>query len=133
MIRKIFLTAVFIILLTHNLGADAGDGYDLNTEVTLAGVVAGVDEGMRGPCVFTLLSSDKTYKVVTGPRWYLNQIGLAVKTQMSVVVTGSKFYDRNGGLYISAFSIVIPSESKTYRFRDSNSQSPLWHGHGRWR
>lgn len=123
------------MLLIQNVSADEWCGYDSNTEITVNGVVTVADESMRGPYVFTILSADKTFNVVTGPRWYLNQIGLAIKTGMNVVVTGSKFYDRKGELSIAAYSIFIPAESKTYQFRDSNSQRPLWHGqgHGRWR
>ncbi|QWR76531.1 OB-fold nucleic acid binding domain-containing protein [Candidatus Magnetomonas plexicatena] len=131
--RIFFLTVIITMLLMQNVRAEETGGYDSNTEVTVNGVVAEAGMSMMGPCVFTIHSADKTFEVMTGPRWYLNQIGLDIKTGMKLVVTGSKFYDRKGQLSIAAYSIEIPAESKTYLFRDSSTQRPLWHGQGRGR
>ncbi|MBF0318511.1 MAG: hypothetical protein HQL01_01725 [Nitrospirae bacterium] len=122
---------MFLLLIVPNARADDDGGYDINTEITLSGTVTEAGEQMRGPRVFTMVSAEKTYKVVTGPWWYMKQIGLSIKTGMKLEVTGSKFYGRKGELYIAAFSITDLKESKTYRFRDASSQErPLWHGHG---
>ncbi|MBF0488584.1 MAG: hypothetical protein HQK98_10520 [Nitrospirae bacterium] len=126
----IVVTVMFLFVLVPSVWADDDGGYDVNTEVTLTGVVTEADEAMMGPYVFTMVAEDKTYKVLTGPWWYLKQIGLAVRVGMKVEVTGSKFYNKKGVLSIAAYSITDIEESKTYRFRDGNSQMPLWHGHG---
>ncbi|KWT91787.1 hypothetical protein [Candidatus Magnetominusculus xianensis] len=123
------ITIIFVLLLIPNVYADDGSGYDINTEVTLQGVVTEAGEAAMGPYVFTMVAADKTYKVMTGPWWYINQIGFTAKTGMTVEVTGSKYYDRKGGLSVAAYSITTGG-MKTYRFRDGNSQRPLWHGRG---
>lgn len=124
------ITVIFILLLIPSVYADEGSGYDVNTEVTLQGVVTEAGETGMGPYVFTMAAAEKTYKVMTGPWWYINQIGFTARAGMTVEVTGSKYYDRKGELSIAAYTITTDGGTKTYRFRDETSQKPLWHGRG---
>ncbi|MCG6553135.1 MAG: hypothetical protein L7F77_12485 [Candidatus Magnetominusculus sp. LBB02] len=128
MTRWIAIMALLLVTVP-NVQADEDSGYDANTEVTLSGVVSEAAEPLMGPYVFTITAADKTYKVLSGPWWFIAKIGFAPKAGTALDVTGSKYYDRKGELCISAYYITVGS--KTYRFRDERSQMPLWHGQRR--
>jgi hypothetical protein len=110
--------------------ADDIENYDLNTEVVVEGTVTGEVSRDRGPRVFLLKSRDTIYQVHTGPWWYLDQIGLTIKKDMEIEVTGSKLYDSKGDLSLIIYSLKDLNSEKTYPFRD-DKLTPLWRGRGR--
>ena len=109
--------------------AKTPEDYDPNTEITISGDIIEVLEGRRGPGVFLLKSLDKTYQVITGPRWYLWKIGLSLKAGMNVEVTGSKLYDKKGRIRLIVYSLKDIETKKNYHFRRDNLK-PLWRGRG---
>ncbi|MBF0345044.1 MAG: hypothetical protein HQL06_12545 [Nitrospirae bacterium] len=133
--RHIFIV-LFIYLFccasTTTLEAQDSPEYDVNTEISLSGTIAQVSSEMRGPQLFTLQSEGKIYTVLTGPKWYLSDIGLILKSGMRVEVIGSKMYASDGRLHIITFSILNVEAQKRYQFR-RNDMTPLWMGQRRGR
>lgn len=133
-IRKsaLILIRVFLGLMTGVVSAmaDDTDNYDLNTEVVFEGTVTQELARARGPRVFLVESGDTTYRVMSGPWWYLEEIGLTIEKGMKIEVTGSKLYDPKGDLSLIIYSLKDLNSGKTYSFRD-DKLTPLWRGRGR--
>ncbi len=135
MIKKfrLILIAFFLLLVVLDITlatAETPENYDPNTEIVISGDISEVVEGRRGPRVFSLKTADKTYQIITGPRWYLWKIGLSLKTGMNVEVTGSKLYDKKGRIYLIVNSLKDIGMKKYYRLRRDDLK-PLWSGRGK--
>ena len=135
MIKKFRLKfiAFFLLLVVLDITlatAETPENYDPNTEITISGDIIEVLEGRRGPRIFSLKTADKTYQVITGPRWYLWKIGLSLKTGANVEVTGSKLYDKKGRIYLIVYSLKDMEMKKNYHFRRDDLK-PLWRGRGK--
>ncbi|MEN8264993.1 MAG: hypothetical protein ABFR82_16205 [Nitrospirota bacterium] len=135
MIKNIRLKFIsfFLLLVVLDIAmatAKTPENYDPNTEITISGDIIKVLEGRKGPGIFLLKSVDKTYQVITGPRWYLWKIGLSLKTGMNVEVTGSKLYDKKGRIRLIVYSLKDMETKKNYHFRRDNLK-PLWRGRGK--
>lgn len=123
--------SLLLIILNASMAiAQAPGDYDLNTEITLSGVIVEIPDGSRGPQRFLLKSGDRIYQAITGPRWYLWEIGLALSKGENVKVTGSKMFDREGNLLLILYSLKDLDTGKLFKFRDENIR-PLWSGRGK--
>jgi hypothetical protein len=125
--------AFFLLLVVLDIAvatAKTPENYDPNTEITISGDIIEVLKGRRGPEIFSLKTADKTYQVITGPRWYLWKIGLSLKTGMNVEVTGSKLYDKKGKIRLIVYSLKDMDTKKDYHFRRDDLK-PLWSGKGK--
>lgn len=130
----IVLLCALVACVSLAYGAEQDDtsapGYDENTEVTIKGTVLDIPQQPRGPVILKVKSGLKTHQVMTGPRWYLMQEGIAFSTGENITVTGSKFTGRDGSVYVVAKRIQNTDTGKEYLFRDRTC-NPLWMGHGR--
>jgi len=106
---------------------EENEGYDENTEIRVKGEVTHVLPRKHGPVIVVLHTTSKTYLVITGPPWYLEQEGFTLKVGDSLRVTGSKFIGREGNVYIVARRIKDPS-GRVLLLKDSNLM-PFWRGH----
>ncbi|MBF0327893.1 MAG: hypothetical protein HQL10_01915 [Nitrospirae bacterium] len=102
-----------------------GEGYDENTEITIKGKLKETLSRDRGPIILVVAAEGKSYKVITGPPWYLAEQDISFKPQTSVEVTGSRYLSKDGVLYIIARQIKYADSDKTILFRDADLK-PLW-------
>lgn len=125
-VSAILLLLVFCVFPA---GADEDqlEGYDENTEFLVQGRVERVQEKMRGPVIVRLSRKDKIYSVVTAPSWYLRDIGINLQPGTPLEVTGSKYFGRNGTVYIIAKKITELKTGREFYFRNS-SHKPHWRG-----
>jgi hypothetical protein len=129
------LMEISLLLLVVNItmaSANAPEDYDLNTEISITGVIIEILERDRGPQTFLLKTGNREYHVITGPWWYLGRIGLSLKKDMDVEVTGSKFFSRDGHLYILVRTLKDLKTEKLYKFREDNLM-PCWKGRRMWK
>jgi hypothetical protein len=127
--KNILLVSVFIFLISSYAFAEyeTTEGYDENTEIKIAGTVTQAVPRMRGAVIIMLQTPNRDYRVITGPRWYLDIEGFDFKVGDNLRVTGSKFIGRDGNLYIVARKIKDSSTGKVLRLRDSDLV-PYWRG-----
>ena len=126
------IISILTIFLAVNAGqstADVSGGYDLNTEVSLSGIMIKEIDRASGPRTFLFKSNDRFYHVVAGPRWYLWKIGLFLKEGSRIEITGSKIVDREGNLFLLLYDLRMKDTGECYKFRDRNMK-PLWRGRG---
>ncbi|MBA4348654.1 MAG: hypothetical protein C0415_01500 [Thermodesulfovibrio sp.] len=131
---KIIVFAVFALLCLFSLSyaesdVDVKEGYDENTEITVKGTVTETMRGMRGPLILKIQSGSKSYTVITAPPWYLMKEGITFNTGSQLEVNGSKYFGRDGNLYIISRQIKDTATGKLIIFRDSYCR-PLWNKHG---
>lgn len=127
-IKKIFIFIAALLAFTMPVFAfDEDKDYEPNTELIITGVVQEQLAQRRGPMTFTFNSNEKQYMIVTAPWWYLRQIGLEIKVHMQLEVTGSKFYNDDGHLYLILYSIKDLNTQKIYLLRNDDL-TPLWRG-----
>ncbi|MEA1867429.1 MAG: hypothetical protein U9N19_04920 [Thermodesulfobacteriota bacterium] len=120
-----FLFAIF--LLTNADSAHAiSIGYDENTEVVIRGTIKQcvVRPYMRLQC-FTLQTRTRIFRVIVAPRWFVRRIGLKLNNGEDVKVVGSKFFGRDGCLFLLARSIRFLSSGRNVVLRD-RSCKPVW-------
>jgi hypothetical protein len=130
-IKKIFILIIVLLVFTTPISAlDEDRDYDQNTELIITGVVQEQLVQKRGPMTFTFNSNAKQYVIVTAPWWYMRQIGLNIKIHMPLEVTGSKFYNNDGQLYLILYSIKDLNTQKMYLLRNDDL-TPLWRGRRR--
>lgn len=111
-------------------GTEITEGYDENTEITIKGTVTEVMHGMRGPVILKLKTATKTYNVVTAPRWYLSRNAITFIIGTALEITGSKYFAKDGNLYIIARQVKNPETGSVTVLRDSYCK-PLWRGGNR--
>jgi hypothetical protein len=130
---KITVFAIFSLLSFFSLSYAESDvkeeGYDENTEITVKGTVTETMWGMRGPLILKIQSGSKSYTIITAPPWYLMREGITFKTGSQLEVNGSKYFGRDGNLYIIGRQIKDSATGKLIILRDSHCR-PLWHKHG---
>ncbi len=123
------MSSIFVLAVGLCLAQDTG--YDENTEVQIRGEIQQVEikpcKGLKG---FLLNSNGRDYIVLTGPAWFLREIGLRLPDGEKVEVTGSKFYGHDGVLYLLARSIKFLSEGRIVMLRD-RACKPVWNNSGR--
>jgi hypothetical protein len=127
---KTILIAVFLLSLFSPAYAetDIREGYDENTEMIIKGTVAEITKGSRGPVILRLISGDRIFNVVTAPPWYLNREGITFQAGAELEITGSKYFGRDGSLYIIGKRIKNPQTGSVIILRDKLCR-PLWKGH----
>jgi|WetSurMetagenome_2_1015567.scaffolds.fasta_scaffold00164_21 hypothetical protein len=127
--KKLFTVLLFMFFICSSAYAqyEGAEGYDENTEIRIKGAVTEVLPGMRGSVIVILKTSNREYRVVTGPQRYLYQEGFEFRTGDRVRVTGSKFIGRDGCLYVIARWISNVSTGRILLLRDS-ALIPLWRG-----
>lgn len=128
------LTAFFLFALlapSHAGSDDIKEGYDENTEITIRGTVAEVSraEMMRGPIVVRLRQNNSIYNVITAPPWFLTRQGISPTVGSLLEVQGSKYYGRDGKLYLIGRRLRDPATGRIADLRDMGCK-PLWMGHG---
>jgi hypothetical protein len=105
-------------------------GYDENTEIVLAGQVF---ESHHPPHLglecFTLKSHSRLYRIVTAPPWFMRGINLRLKMGHKIEVIGSKFYGRDGLVYVLARSLRFVPAGQTVVLRDKACR-PVWRSSG---
>ncbi len=129
---KIFLaiSLAFLIFAFSSFSyaeSDITEGYDENTEISIKGAVIDILSGMRGPVIIKIKTDSKTPNVVIAPKWYLSRIALELEIGSTVEITGSKYFARDGNLYIIARLIKDPEKGRTVILRDVHYK-PLWRG-----
>lgn len=129
---KHVLSAGVILLLFFSLcsvsaALEAVEGYDENTEVTVKGEVKEVIKGMHGPLILKVASESRAYYIVTAPAWYLKRENISFQQDSVLEVAGSKYFGKDGQIYIIARKIKEEKTGKEIHLRDSFCK-PMWHG-----
>ncbi len=106
---------------------DIKEGYDENTEVTVRGTVKEVVNGTRGPVILKIRSDSKMYRVITAPPWYLSQEGVLFQPGSEWEIKGSRYFGRDGNLYLVCRQMKDIGTDKAVVFRDSSCK-PKWMG-----
>ncbi|MEK6673311.1 MAG: hypothetical protein AABY42_07535 [Nitrospirota bacterium] len=132
MFQKVIQMTFMIILLLYLPSVSypaepPEEGYDENTEVIISGVVNEFSKGMHGPLVIRLSSGNRTYFIITAPLWYLKMEKTPLRINSNIEVTGSKYYSKEGRLYIIAKKIKDEATGSEIHLRDSSCR-PMWHG-----
>ncbi len=123
------LAAVILLCVCGNALASA-PGYDENTEIVINGVIKDTSAGRYGGLeCFTLESRSRIFTVITGPKWFVRQRGLLLKSGVEMQVVGSKFYGIDGRLYLVARSLKPLIAGHRVMLRD-NKCKPLWRDSG---
>ncbi|WP_203472269.1 hypothetical protein [Dissulfurispira thermophila] len=134
---KTVLIAVFLFSIVSFSYAETEitEGYDENTEMTIKGTVIEIMQGMRGPVILKLKTGAKIYSIVTAPQWYLSRNGINFTVGDVLEVTGSKYFRKDGNMYIISRRIKDFETGNVNILRDSYCK-PLWGGghrmHNRW-
>lgn len=129
---KIILPFLFaFILLAHNSFAqyDLSEFYDENTEVTISGEIIEVLSPKRGPLLLKIKPHKREYFIVTAPLWFLKQQDVVFNQGIFIEVKGSKFFSREGNVYIIGKELRLDQDGKRIILRDIHSR-PLWRGQG---
>jgi hypothetical protein len=126
---KTILIAVFLLSMVSFSYAETEitEGYDENTEITIRGTVIDIMHGKRGPVILKLKTGIKTYNVVTAPGWYLSRNAITFSIGTALEVTGSRYFGRDGNLYVIARQIRDAETGSVTVLRDSYCK-PLWRG-----
>jgi hypothetical protein len=129
---KTILAAVFLLSMVSfsYAGTEITEGYDENTEITIKGTVTEIMHEMRGPVILKLKTGIKTYNVVTAPGWYLSRNAITFSIGIALEVTGSRYFGRDGNLYVIARQIRDTETGRVTVLRDSYCK-PLWRGEHR--
>ena len=93
---------------------------------TVKDTSAGTYGGME---CFTLKSRSRLFTVITGPKWFIHQKGLLLKSGVEMQVVGSKFYGMDGRLYLVARSLKPVIAGHQVMLRDKDCK-PLWRNSG---
>lgn len=134
--QSIFKTKIIALFMTCFLfclfslayaESDLTEGYDENTEVTIKGTVIEIMREMRGPLIVKIRAGNKNYNVVTAPPWYLLREGISFNPDSELEITGSKYFSKDGSLYIIGRQIKNPATGGIILLRDSYCR-PLWRG-----
>lgn len=126
--RMTFLIILLLSLPSVSYPAEPPEeGYDENTEVVISGIVNEFIKGMHGPAIIRLSSGKSTYLIVTAPLWYLQMEKTSLRINSNIQVTGSRYYSKDGLLYIIAKKIKDEATGSEIHLRDSFCR-PMWHG-----
>ncbi len=105
--------------------SDITERYDENTEITIRGELTQIVRAARGPLIVMLQSGAKAYNVVIAPVWYLTQENMTFSKGDVVEAKGSKYFAKDGNLYIISKEIKNISKGTHIVLRDSHCR-PLW-------
>lgn len=128
-IPLVFFICLFFIVQPSHAETDLSDVYDENTEITISGKILDITLPKRGPIILKISHSRRTSYVVTAPPWYLLQHNIVFSSGLMIEVKGSKYFGRDGNIYIIGREIRCPHTGKKIILRDMNSR-PIWGGHG---
>lgn len=110
-------------------GLDLEQGYDRNTVVTVAGVVAAVPDTSVDPVRVEMVVGNERLLVVLAPRWYLQDDNLEWKVGEPITVRGSRAQGKDGRIYLLAQWATAPGGGPLVL--RSNNGHPDWvHGGG---
>lgn len=129
--RAAVLYSIFLVFSLFSLSyaeSEITEGYDENTEITVRGTITEIIH-IKGPVILKLKSRNRVYDVVTAPPWYLSQEKINFQKGHEIEVTGSKYFGKDGNLYIITRQIRHNSFTKTIQMRDGQCR-PLWRRHG---
>lgn len=129
-IKILVMIGVFILstVTVSHAETEITEGYDENTEITVKGTVVEVIQRMKGPVIIRLNTEARVYRVVTAPRWYLLRNSIVFGSETPLEVTGSKYFSKDGNLYIIARQLRDPVTKRITLLRDSFCR-PLWKMH----
>lgn len=123
----------FVLFVTASAGAQerrqgGPPPYDPAKEVTVSGVVKGIDtievaDGKRSILVLTV--NNENLGVLLGPETWVQKQGMAFAAGARVEVVGLTGYRYNGGSAI--MPRTVKTGSKTLKLRDETGK-PLWEG-----
>lgn len=116
---------IFFIIQTSNADTDLSDVYDENTEITITGAILDSAVSKRGPVIISLSPGRRVYYIVTAPSWFLLQQEVIFNSGLQIEVKGSKYYSRDGNIFIIARAIKIHTTGRKIILRDKNFR-PLW-------
>lgn len=120
---------ILLISQTSYADTDLSDVYDENTEITVSGSVIEIISQKKGPVIIKLRPARRTYYVVTAPPWYLVEHEIVFRSGAVIEVKGSKYFSRDGNIYIISREIKNPETGKRIILRDLHSK-PAWGRHG---
>jgi len=130
--KILFFISIFFIAQASYAEADLSEGYDENTEITISGTVVDIVLPNRGPIILKISPGRRVYYVVTAPPWFLLQQEVAFVSGHMIEVKGSKYFGRDGNIYIIGREIRCCQPDKRIILRDKYSR-PIWGGHGKHR
>lgn len=105
--------------------------YDQNTEITVRGKIAKIVSRDRGPVVIEIVKNQKLYKVVTAPKWFLEESLYELRLNDEVVIQGSRFVSKKGEIFIIARQIHNISNGRVYALREDQGLIPKWRQKGK--
>ena len=130
-IKMIFRTALtaMLLLFVYSIAPaeELENSYDENTEITVNGIVRAIETNMHGPVILRITSENSVYSVVTAPFWYLRMEKITFYTDEILEIRGSKYFSKDGRLYIIAKKIRSEKNSREIFLRDVQCR-PMWHG-----
>lgn len=130
---SLMLCAFFLFLFMYSsvyAESDIKEGYDENTEIRIKGRIAKIMPWKKGPLILKMLASGKTYDLITAPPWYLRQQDISFSPGIEIEVTGSKYIDSDGTLYIISSRIRFPDTKNILILRHPDYK-PIWGKHKR--
>lgn len=122
----VLTTCLFFLLLSSAFAAsDITERYDENTEITVRGDLTQIIRTTRGPLIVMLQSGSNSYNVVIAPMWYVAQKNMTFSKGDVVEAKGSKYFAKDGKLYIISKEVKNISKGTNIVLRDSHCR-PLW-------
>jgi hypothetical protein len=107
-------------------GSSAGQGFDRNTVIQVAGTASQVNIVERGgPSSLRLDTAGESFTVMLGPGWYLTEIRADIRQGDPLVVEGSKMMDRRGHLHLVAAKVTNQRSGVSLTLRDEMGR-PVW-------
>ena len=128
--RNAATVLALVLMLTTWLGAQerrqGGPSYDPSKEVTVSGVVKGMEsiqvpDGMRSVLVLTV--NNESLGILLGPEAWVQKQGVTFAPGASVQVVGLTGYRYNGGA--AMMPRTVKAGTKTLTLRDETGK-PLW-------
>jgi hypothetical protein len=140
--KKLMIVGVMMVVLVAVAGSalaassnGRGDGtgqpmLDVSSPVTLAGTITdishcavgvGPSQGTADSYLLFRTTDSKDIRLMVGPSWYLQDLGLTLAVGNSQTVTG--YYETDGDLVVAS----LAKDSKTFTLRDQTGR-PLWAG-----
>lgn len=120
----------FLLLAEYTLAEhDLSEFYDENTEITISGKIIEVLAPKRGPILLKIKPNRKEYFIVTAPPWFLRQQEIVFNRGIYIEVKGSKFFSKEGNVYIIGKELRLDQDRRRIILRDIHSR-PLWRGQG---
>ncbi|MCX7913435.1 MAG: hypothetical protein N2511_02480 [Thermodesulfovibrionales bacterium] len=130
MTKNISFLLLFLLIAHYSFAQDdLSEIYDENTEITISGEIKEIFIPKRGPLLLKIKPNKMVYLVVTAPPWFLKQQDVVFDKGNFIEVKGSKFFSREGNIYIIGKELKFYPPGKSIILRDPYSR-PLWRGQG---